>query len=64
MSGTKAALKAAKAALDANKYQDAIDQAETVLKTDPKNYHAYIFAQITPIPSEVGLTLPSPVMYS
>ena len=41
MSGTKAALKAAKAALDANKYQNAIDQAKTVLKTDSNNYHAY-----------------------
>lgn len=43
MSGTKAALKAAKAALDANKYQDAIDQAQMVLKTDTKNYHANVF---------------------
>lgn len=41
MSGTKAALKAAKAALDVDKYQVAIDQAKTVLKTDPSNYHAY-----------------------
>lgn len=43
MSGTKAALKAAKAALDANKYQDAIDQAKTVLRTDSNNYHANVF---------------------
>lgn len=43
MSTTKAALKAAKAALDAKKYQDAIDQAKTVLKTDPNNYHANVF---------------------
>lgn len=42
MSGTKGLLKGAKAALDANKYEDAIDQATTVLKTDSKNYHAYI----------------------
>ena len=42
MSSTKAALKAAKAALDANKYQDAIHQAQTVLKTDTNNYHAYV----------------------
>ena len=41
MSGTKAALKAAKAALDANRYQDAADHARTVLKTDANNYHAY-----------------------
>ena len=47
MSGTKAALKAAKAALDGNKYQDAVDQAKTILKTDPKNYHAYALAQAT-----------------
>ena len=40
MSGIKAALKAAKAALDADKYQDAIDQAKAVLKKDPNNYHA------------------------
>lgn len=47
MSSTKAALKVAKAALDANKYQDAIDQAKLVLKTDAKNYHAYGLPQIT-----------------
>lgn len=40
MSGTKAALKAAKAALDAHQYQDAIDQAKKVLALDPRNYHA------------------------
>ena len=64
MSGTKAALKAAKAALDANKYQDAVDQAKTVLKTDPKNYHAYALAQVALTLSGRGLTLPSSVMYS
>lgn len=64
MSGTKAALKAAKAALDANKYQDAIDQAKTVLKTDSNNYHAYTFLLIVPILSVVRLTLPSLAMYS
>lgn len=64
MSGIKAALRAAKTALDANKYQDAIDQAKTVLKTDPNNYHAYIFTQITLISSVVELTLPPLVMYS
>lgn len=46
MSGTKAALKAAKAALDSNKFQDAVDQAKTVLKSDSKNYHAYDPAQV------------------
>ena len=64
MSGTKTALKAAKVALDGNKYQDAIDQAKTVLKADPKNYHAYILAQITLTLSGRGLTLPSLEMSS
>lgn len=64
MSTTKAALKAAKAALDAKKYQDAIDQAKTVLKTDPNNYHAYTFAPIAPAISAVRLTLPPLGMYS
>ena len=64
MSGTKAALKAAKAALDGNKYQDAVDQAKTVLKTDPKNYHAYILAQATLTLPSRGLTLPTLAMYS
>ena len=48
MSGTKAALRAAKAALDANRYQDAVDHAKTVLKTDPNSYHAYTLTQIRP----------------
>ncbi|CAD6569378.1 MAG: Superkiller protein 3 [Alectoria sarmentosa] len=43
MSGTKSALKAAKAALDANRYQDAIDQAKAVLETEADNYHANVF---------------------
>lgn len=55
MSSTKAALKAAKAALDANKYQDAIDQARTVLKTDTNNYHAYILTSVAPILSVLRL---------
>lgn len=58
MSGTKAALKAAKAALDADKYQDAIDQAKTVLKTDPNNYHAYKIPPIAHILQVLRLTLP------
>ena len=62
MSGVKAALKAAKAALDANKYQDAIIQANMVLKVDSKNYHAYKIAH--PLRLLVRLTLPPPVMYS
>ena len=48
MSGIKAALKAAKAALDANRYQDAVDQTKTVLKTDANNYHAYNFTNKAP----------------
>ena len=40
MSSTKAALKAAKTALDAHKYEEAIEQADSVLKADPTNYHA------------------------
>ena len=64
MSGTKAALKAAKAALDGNKYQDAVDQAKTILKTDPKNYHAYTLAQATLTSLGRRLTLPSLAMYS
>ena len=64
MSATKAALKAAKAALDADNYEDAIDQARTVLRTESKNYHAYTVAPIAPILSVVRLTLPPPVMYS
>lgn len=57
MSGTKSALKAAKAALDANKYQDAINQAKVVLGTEADNYHAYVFAPIFLIVSVVRLTL-------
>ena len=41
MSAVKSALKAAKLALDGQKYQEAIEQANTVLNADPKNYHAY-----------------------
>ncbi|KAI4213402.1 MAG: hypothetical protein LQ351_003902 [Letrouitia transgressa] len=43
MSGVKAALKAAKAALDSQDYQDAIEQAHKALATDPQNYHANVF---------------------
>ncbi|EKG16415.1 Tetratricopeptide TPR-1 [Macrophomina phaseolina MS6] len=39
----KAALKAAKAALDAQKWDDAIAQAHTVLESDPQNYFARLF---------------------
>lgn len=43
MSATKTALKAAKAALDAHKYQDAIEQANAALAVDPKSYNAKVF---------------------
>ncbi|KAF2198576.1 hypothetical protein GQ43DRAFT_400623 [Delitschia confertaspora ATCC 74209] len=40
---TKAGLKAAKAAIDAKKWDEAIEQANRVLETDPKNYFAKLF---------------------
>jgi superkiller protein 3 len=40
MSGFKAALKAAKAALDAKKYDEAVSNAQTVLSLDKQNYFA------------------------
>ena len=43
MSTTKTALKAAKAALDAHKYEEAIEQAKSVTATDPTNYNANVF---------------------
>ena len=42
MSAVKAALKAAKGALDAHQYESAIENANNALKEDPKNYHAYV----------------------
>ena len=42
MSSSKAALKAAKAAIDGQKYNEAIVQARKVLETDVKNYHAFV----------------------
>ena len=36
----KAALKAAKAAIDAHEYEKAATEAQRVLEKDPKNYHA------------------------
>lgn len=43
MSSTKGALKAAKAALDAQNYDEAIAQAELVISSDPQNYFAKLF---------------------
>lgn len=42
MSTLKAALKAAKGALDAHQYGKAVENATKVLEEDPKNYHAYV----------------------
>ncbi|RDW73762.1 TPR-like protein [Coleophoma crateriformis] len=40
MSGAKAALKALAAAIQAQKYDDAIQQAQKILQSDPQNYRA------------------------
>ena len=40
---TKAALKAAKAAIDSKQWQEAKEQATTVLEKDPSNYFAKLF---------------------
>lgn len=42
MSNVKAALKAAKAAIDSQRYQEAVTQAEKALALDPQNYHAWV----------------------
>lgn len=42
MSGSKAALKAVKAALDSRKYEEAATQAKKLLEGDTKNYHAQV----------------------
>jgi predicted TPR repeat methyltransferase len=39
----KAALKAAKAAIDAKKWDEAIEQAQVVLEKDANNYFAKVF---------------------
>jgi hypothetical protein len=41
MASNKAALKAAKSALDAQKWDEAIVQAQKVLASDGKNYFGY-----------------------
>ncbi|PBP25977.1 tetratricopeptide [Diplocarpon rosae] len=43
MSGSKAALKAISAAVKVQKYDDAIQEAQRLLGSDPKNYQAHIF---------------------
>ena len=40
MASSKAGLKRAKAAIDAQQWNDAISEAEAVLEADPKNYFA------------------------
>lgn len=42
MASTKSALKAAKAALDADRYDEAVEHVKKVLSIDPNNYHAYV----------------------
>ena len=42
MGTTKALLKAAKASLDAQKYDEAVEHANKVLAVDPQSYHAYV----------------------
>jgi two-component SAPR family response regulator len=42
MSVVKAALKAARTALEAEKYDEAISQARIVLASDPQNYFGYV----------------------
>lgn len=42
MSSTKALLKAAKASLDAQKYDEAVEHANKVLAVDSQSYHAYV----------------------
>jgi hypothetical protein len=41
MSSTKAALKAAKAALDTKKYADALKHSKEALDKDPQSYLGY-----------------------
>lgn len=40
---TKAALKAAKAAIDSKNWEEAVEQANAVLEKDPNNYFAKLF---------------------
>jgi len=40
MSGPKAALKAIAAAVKAQKYDDAVQEAQKLLASDPRNYQA------------------------
>jgi superkiller protein 3 len=40
---TKAALKAAKSAIDSKNWEEAVEQANAVLEKDPNNYFAKLF---------------------
>ena len=44
MAATKAALKAAKAALDVSDYKEAVKQANIVIAADTQNYFGYAMA--------------------
>jgi hypothetical protein len=43
MASIKSLLKAAKADLDARKYEASADKAQQVLQADPENYFASVF---------------------
>ena len=49
MSNIKSALKAAKAALDAKRYEEVIVQVNIVLGADPQNYFASVVAIHRPL---------------
>lgn len=42
MSGARAALKAIGAAIKAEKYDDAVQESQKLLASDPKSYGAYV----------------------
>jgi superkiller protein 3 len=55
MSATRAALKAAKAALDAKRWEEVISQSEMALSLDPKNYFAYVlYLWLAPVAANNG----------
>lgn len=43
MSGLKAALKDVAAAVKAQKYDVAVEEAQKILQSDPRSYQAYVF---------------------
>jgi len=58
MSSSKAALKAIGAAIKAQKYEDAIQEAQKLLTNDPKSFQAYEFSPQPPWASTPARTLP------